>query len=478
MQTRNTFYHHPEHAKDREAEEEVKTMDKEAGSGHQGSGWHDSILDSIADGVFTVNRDWKITYFNRAAEEITGIDRNEALGQPCYEVFKASICEEGCYLRRTMETGEPSVHKAAYIIRHDGKRIPISISTAILRDADTEIVGGVETFRNLSVVETLRKELKQRYTFQDIVSKHEKMQRLFDILPQVAISDSTVLIEGESGTGKELFARAIHNMSSRKKRPLVAVNCVALPDTLLESELFGHVAGAFTDARKDRPGRFQIANSGTIFLDEIGDISPALQVRLLRVIQEKTFDPLGSNKTQKVDVRIIAATNKDLSESVHKGTFREDLFYRINVVSLKIPPLRERRKDIPLLIEHFIDHFNRLKGKEVSRIAPEALAILMKHPFPGNVRELMNVIEHAFVLCPGGALLQEHLPDQLRPQDTSDLQIPPKSLEEVESQWIRDALERNNYSRTATAIELGVHKTTLWRKMKKLEIHLPRSRRK
>lgn len=452
-------------------------MSKETDSGHLGPGWRDSILDSIADGVFTVNRDWKITYFNRAAEEITGIDRNDTLGQPCYEVFKASICEEGCYLRQTMETGEPSVHKAAYIIRHDGKRIPISISTALLRDEGGKIVGGVETFRNLSVVETLRKELKGRYTFHDIVSKHEKMHKLFDILPQVAISDSTVLIEGESGTGKELFAQAIHNMSSRKKGPLITVNCAALPDTLLESELFGHMAGAFTDARSDRPGRFALANSGTIFLDEIGDISPALQVRLLRVIQEKTFDPLGSVKTQKVDVRVIAATNKKLSESVRKGTFREDLFYRINVVSLNIPPLRDRRKDIPLLVEHFIDHFNRLKGKEISHISPEALAVLMNHSFPGNVRELMNVIEHAFALCPGGVLLPEHLPDQLRPQETHRLQIPPQSLDEVESQWLSEALERNDYSRINTAIELGIHKTTLWRKMKKLGIQLPKGHR-
>ena len=432
--------------------------------------WRDSILDSIADGVFTVDRNWKITYFNRAAQEITGISRDEALGRRCSDVFRASICEEGCCLRQTLETGEPGLHKSAYIVRHDGKRLPISISTAVLKDEQGKVVGGVETFRNLSVVETLRKELKQRYTFHDIVSKNKQMQELFDILPQVALSDSTVLIEGESGTGKELFARAIHDLSHRRQNPLVTVNCAALPDTLLESELFGHKTGAFTGADADRPGRFSRADSGTIFLDEIGDVSPALQVRLLRVLQEKTFEPLGSTRTEKVDVRVIAATNQDLRKLVSEGTFREDLFYRVNVVSLSIPPLRKRREDIPLLVEHFIDHFNRLQGKEVAHAAPETLNILMNHKFPGNVRELMNAIEHAFVLCPGGILLPEHLPDPLRPKEPLKRKASPLSLADLEAEMIREALLQNNHNRAATARQLGVHKTTLWRKMKKLGI--------
>jgi PAS domain S-box-containing protein len=439
-------------------------------SGGKQTAWRDSILDSIADGVFTVDRDWKITYFNRAAEEITGIPRDEALGRPCYEVFRASICEEGCCLRETLKTGEPGLHKAAYIIRHDGQRLPISISTAVLKDDAGKTVGGVETFRNLSVLETLRKELKQRYTFHDIVSKNKKMQELFDILPQVALSDATVLIEGESGTGKELFARAIHDLSHRRENPLVTVNCAALPDTLLESELFGHKAGAFTGAAADHRGRFSLADSGTIFLDEIGDVSPALQVRLLRVLQEKTFEPLGGTRTEKVDVRVIAATNHNLKKLVSDGTFREDLFYRINVVSLSIPPLRERREDIPLLVEHLIDHFNRLQGKEVAHAAPETLNILMNHKFPGNVRELMNIIEHAFVLCPGGVLLPEHLPDPLRPGVAARRKSSPLSLSELEAELIREALAKNSHNRTATARQLGIHKTTLWRKMKKLGI--------
>jgi PAS domain S-box-containing protein len=432
--------------------------------------WRDAILDSIADGVFTVDRDWKITYFNRAAEEITGIKKVDALGRYCFEVFKASICEDGCCLRQTLETGEPNVHKAAYVIRHNGKRIPISISTAVLRDQSGRIVGGVETFRNLSDIEALRKELKQRFAFGDIVSKNARVHEILAILPQIAVSDATVLIEGESGTGKELFARAIHALSNRSKGPLVTLNCGALPDTLLESELFGHVAGAFTDARKDRRGRFALASGGTIFLDEIGDVSPALQVRLLRVLQEKTIEPLGGTETQKVDVRVIAATNKSLTDLIREVKFREDLYYRLNVVSIRIPPLRERREDIPLLVEDFIEHFNRLQGKEVSHMDSRALGILMRHPFPGNVRELLNIVEHAFVLCPGGVLLMEHLPGYLQPQGAQRPTGSAVTLDHLEAELIREALSRNGFNRTATARELGVHKTTLWRKMKKLGI--------
>jgi PAS domain S-box-containing protein len=430
----------------------------------------DTILDSITEGVFTVGLDWTITFFNRAAEEITGIPREEALGRSCHDVFRASICEDGCCLRRSMESGEPNVHKAAYIIRHDGKRVPISIATAVIRDADGRISGGVETFRNLSDIETLHKELKKRYSYYDIISKNSQMHSLLDLLPQVARSGATVLIEGESGTGKELFARAIHNLSPRSQGPLITVNCGALPDSLLESELFGHVAGAFTDARTDHPGRFALADGGSIFLDEVGDVSAALQVRLLRVLQEKTFEPLGGTTTRKVDVRVIAATNRNLPTLVRKGMFREDLYYRIHVVNLKIPPLRERKEDIPLLVDHFVDHFNRLQGREVSGVAPETLAILMQHDYPGNVRELINLMEHAFVLCPGGILLPEHLPTPFKPAEGDTGGEGARNLKEFEAQLIRQALKRNGHNRARTARELGIHPTTLWRKMKKLGV--------
>ncbi|RLB55005.1 MAG: Fis family transcriptional regulator [Deltaproteobacteria bacterium] len=432
-----------------------------------------TILDSITEGVFTVDRDWNITYFNRAAEEITGIERGEALGRKCFEVFRASVCEQGCYLRRTLESGEPGLGQAAYIVNARGERLPISISTAVLRDERGRPVGGVETFRNLSVVETLRQELAQRYTFHDIVSKNARMQQMLSILPRVALSDATVLVSGASGTGKELVARAIHDLSRRRQGPLVTVNCAALPDNLLESELFGHAAGAFTDARQEYPGRFLQADGGTIFLDEIGEMSPALQAKLLRVLQERVVEPLGSTRSRPVDVRVIAATNRDLGRLVKGGRFRQDLFFRLNVVNLHLPPLRERREDIPLLVEHFIARFNRLQGREVVRMAPEALAILMEHDFPGNVRELQNIVEHAFVLSSGDILLPEHLPEPLRPPSRPAGPGPVAeraSLRDIEAAVIRSTLERCGNNRQRTARELGIHPTTLWRKMKKLSI--------
>jgi PAS domain S-box-containing protein len=433
---------------------------------------NDAILDSIADGVFTVDELWRIRSFNRAAEGITGISREEAIGQRCCEVFRASICESSCALRHTRETGEPIVNKVIYIINSDGERIPVSISTAILKDSKGNIIGGVETFRDLSAIERLRREIEKRYSFHDIVSKNVRMLEIFDILPTIAESDSTVLIEGESGTGKELIARAIHNLSKQREGPVVTVNCGALPDSLLEAELFGYKAGAFTDARKDKPGRFALANGGTIFLDEIGDISPALQVRLLRVLQERMFEPLGGTESVSTNARIIAATNRNLGELVETGAFRQDLFYRINVIRLVLPPLRERKEDVPLLADHFLHYFNSLKDKAISDISPVAMAVLLDHDYPGNVRELQNIIEHAFVLCHESVIAAGDLPDYLRP---GDLEPSPKSpsLEELESRLVLSTLRKHDWNRGLAAAELGMHKTTLWRKMKRFGIEPP-----
>ena len=431
-----------------------------------------TILDSIADGVFTVDREWRITSFNRAAEEITGILKEEAIGQRCCDVFHASICETNCALKETFETGGAVVNRAVYIIDADGERVPISISTAVLKDKSGNTIGGVETFRDLSAIEELRRELEKKYSFNDIVSKSDKMSQLFNILPSIAQSDSTVLIEGESGTGKELVARALHNLSHRKDKPIVAVNCGALPDTLLESELFGYKAGAFTDARKDKPGRFAMADAGTIFLDEIADISPALQVRLLRVIQERTYEPLGATESVQADVRIVTATNRDIEKLVSKGEFRQDLYYRINVVRIKLPPLRERKEDIPLLIDHFIRRFNNLKKKYISDISPDALAVLMDYEYPGNIRELENIIEHAFVLCQGTVISIDNLPEDVRPEEVKPV-AEVTSMDDLEAVFITQALRRNDFNRKRTAEELGMHKTTLWRKMKELGIRSP-----
>jgi len=435
----------------------------------------DVILDSIADGVFTVDKEWRITTFNKAAEQITGVPREQAVGQYCWNVFRSNICETACSLKETLQTGRNIVNKAISICDAAGRSIPVSISTAILKDGEGNMIGGVETFRDLTVVEELRKEITHKYCCKDIIGRSPAMQQLFNIMPQIAESDSTVLIEGASGTGKELFARAIHNLSPRREGRFVAINCGALPDTLLESELFGHKAGAFTDARHDKPGRFALADGGTIFLDEIGNISQAMQVRLLRVLQERAFEPLGSVEPIEVDTRVIAATNDDLDELVHKGVFREDLYYRINVVRLVLPPLRERREDIPLLVKHFVAKFNRLQNKDIVDVSEEVMAILLEHDYPGNVRELENIIEHAFVLCRSGLIETWHLPAALRGREQTTKHGAPTgmTLRQLEAIHIADAIRRHGGNRTAAARELGIDPSTLFRKIKSLGIELP-----
>ncbi|OGK02861.1 MAG: Fis family transcriptional regulator, partial [Candidatus Raymondbacteria bacterium RifOxyC12_full_50_8] len=371
------------------------------------------ILESISDGVFTVDMDWRVTFFNRAAEKITGIKRKEALGRLCSEVFRSSMCEAACALKSTIKTNKPIIGKTAYIINAKGDRIPISVSTAVLVNSQGRVIGGAETFRDLSEVELLRRELEGRFTIGDLTSHSPLMQKIFEILPAIAASPSTVLIQGETGTGKEVVARTIHGLSPRQKGPFIAVNCGALPDTLLESELFGYKAGAFTGANSDKPGRFALAKGGTLFLDEIGEISQALQVRLLRVLQDRIYEPLGSTRSETADVRVITATNKDLAEQVRTGVFREDLYYRVNVVRVELPPLRRRKEDIPVLADQFIARFNRLQQKTIPGISTEALSLLMAHDWPGNVRELENVIERSFIMCAEGVIDVRHLPAEL-----------------------------------------------------------------
>jgi len=430
------------------------------------------ILDSISEGVFTVGSDLRITSFNRAAETITGIPRAQAIGQQCKDILRANLCETNCALRRTMDTGTPITNKAVHVVDANGNRKTISISTALLRDSSGKVIGGVETFSDTSLVEQLRKEISHSYSFEDILSRNHQMQDLFGLLPNIAESNATVLIVGASGTGKELFARAIHNISLRKDRPFVAVNCGALPDTLLESELFGYKAGAFTDAKKDKPGRFALAQGGTIFLDEVGDISSALQVRMLRVLQERVYEPLGSISSVKADVRIIAATNKDLDALVKADKYREDLYYRINVVRLAIPPLCDRKEDIPLLVDHFIGRFNHLHNRTISGVTDQVLTALLEHSYPGNVRELENILEHCFVMCRGEIIETKHLPASLQAAaDTDGTDVKRAvTLEEMERIFIKQALKQNNGNRTAAAKQLGIHKSTLFRKLKSLNI--------
>jgi PAS domain S-box-containing protein len=449
--------------------------------------WYDSVMEkrepekffniifnSIADGVFTTDGEGRITFFNKAAEEITGFVSEEAIGRYCYEIFRADVCQSRCVLKEVLKTEKEIINLTVTILNKDGKRIPISISAAVLRDEKGEVIGGVETFRDLSVIEQLKKELSEKYTFGDIVSKNHFIHDLFDILPNIAGSESTVLIQGASGTGKELFAKAIHDQSPRKHRPFIKVNCGALPDTLLESELFGYEKGAFTDAKKDKPGRFALANGGTIFLDEVGDMSPSLQVKLLRVLQEKEYEPLGSTSPKKTDVRIIAATNKDLSKLVSEGKFRDDLYYRLNVVKIDLPPLSQRREDIPLLIDTFVRKFNAKTGKKILGVSDKALRLLLRYDYPGNVRELENIIEHAFVLCGGDRIDIDNLPreiagGQMEPASSSPVKEA-GPFQQAEAEVIEKALKKYGGDRSKTANELGIGRTTLWRKIRKYGI--------
>ncbi len=427
------------------------------------------ILESIADGVFTIDREWRITSFNRAAERITGIPREKAIGQKCFDVFHANICQTSCALKQTLETGKEIIDLPVDILNSQGETIPISISTAVLRNRKGKVIGGVETFRDLSALETLRRELLKQYTIGDIVSKNPQMLKILSLLPSIAESNSTVLIQGPSGSGKELLARAIHSLSPRKNGPYIAVSCAALPDTLLESELFGYVKGAFTDARRDKPGRVALAEKGTLFLDEIGDISPALQVKLLRFLQEKEYEPLGAVKSQKADVRIIAATNKNLSQLVEQGLFREDLYYRLNVIKIELPPLKERREDIPLLVEHFLKRFNLKMNKRIISVSPEVMDLFMRYDFPGNIRELENALEHAFVICNTSQIRLTDLPMEL----VNSLRLQPVSLatgkdalQAAEWEVIQNVLQKHKGSRKKAAAELGISVVTLWRKLK------------
>lgn len=437
------------------------------------------LLDCIGDGVVTIGLDMKIRYMNRAMRELLGYEEGELVGQPlsCHLLVQGTICStQDCILERAVRNREKVRNFETVIQNKDGRKVPVSLNTDLLRDKHGNLVGIVETYRDLSQINELKAKLERQRgneTRGPLVARSKALQSILDLLPQVANSKATVLIEGESGTGKELIAREIHRLSPRRHQPFVAVNCAALAEGVLESELFGHVKGAFTGAIADRQGRFEIANKGTIFLDEIAEISPMAQAKLLRVLQEEEFERVGGNKTVKVDVRVIAATNKHLATVIEDGRFREDLYYRLQVFPIRIPPLRDRREDLLPLIEHSIARLNRTMGKNVRDLDGPVLKLLEAHRYPGNVRELENILEHACIRCPDNTIRAEHLPDYLvenAPHKDSALhhQAAGKqaTLAALEQEAIVQALEQTGWNYRLACKSLGVSRSTLLRRLK------------
>ncbi len=450
-----------------------------------------TILESISDGVFTVDSSWHITSFNKAAERITGIRRKEAIGKLCHEVFKSNMCERECPLRRTMKTGKPIIDKKGYCLSPAGGKIPISVSTALLIDGDGKIRGGAETFRDLREIEALKEQLEDRDAAGGFQSRNTEMRKILELLPTIAESTATVLIEGETGTGKEVIARRIHSLSDRAESPFVGINCGALPDSLLESELFGYKKGAFTGADKNKEGRFKRAQNGTLFLDEIGDVSQALQVKLLRVLQEKEYEVLGGTKAETTNARILCATNKDLAALVQQGEFRQDLYYRIKVINIALPPLRARKEDIPFLAERFLRRYAQQSGKTVKSFTPEVYDALLAYPWPGNIRELENIVERAVVLCRKEQIDTSLLPSEiLNPSRRNTMIQPTRTVQHTADMAIKTgigihaekaALERSRIVDTLrscgcvcseAAHLLKIDRATLYRKIKALDIDL------
>jgi transcriptional regulator with PAS, ATPase and Fis domain len=364
-------------------------------------------------------------------------------------------------------TGQP-IQREVEITDRAGRKKLISVSCSTLYDCAGKVMGGIETVRDLTPISSMREELRDKYTFRSLVSRNPVMRRLFDVMEDVAASDATVFLHGESGTGKELFARAIHELSPRRNGPLVTVNCGALPETLLESEIFGVRKGAFTGATENRPGRLELCQGGTFFLDEVGDLPLPLQVKLLRVLENHEFQPLGARAPIKADVRFITATHRNLEEMVANGTFRQDLYFRINIVTLNIPPLRERLEDIPLLMDMALQRFNLSYNKKVRTIAPDVVKLLLHHSFPGNVRELLNLLEQSVILCKGNEIQLEHLPRSFIDNTAGAATTEPRRSGRIPAaDKISRVLAAHNGNRSDAAQELGVERTTLWRWMKR-----------
>ncbi len=428
------------------------------------------ILDNISDGIILISPERKILFVNDTARKLLKYNEGEILNCQCKTITKTSKCDNDCPLSCALAEGKDLNDIEMWYTTKDGNKFLSQTRVLLLKDESGNFVAGVEIFKDLTLVKRIQQEMEQKFDFSNIVGESKKMREVFEQIQMVAKTDSTCLITGESGTGKELIANAIHYNSSRKEGPYVKINCAALNEGVLESELFGHVKGAFTGANWDKVGRFEYANKGTIFLDEIGETPLSVQVKLLRILQEGEFERVGSSKTIKVDVRLIAATNKNIEEEVRKGNFRNDLYYRLNVFRIHVPSLRERKEDIPLLVDHFIKKIaKKMPHKNLEGIETDAITRLMSYDYPGNIRELENIVEHGAIRANSSYLKISDLPLPLVPfridSETKlhQIHIP---LQSLEKELIVRTLEDSKWRITKAAQKLGVSRVTLWRKMK------------
>ena len=444
-----------------------------------------TVVDTIQDGVMIVDPDGKIISVNRGFEEITGFARREVLGKSC-AILNCNSCEvirekEGCHWCVMFKRG--SLKKQKCLLLHkSGHPVHVVKNASVLKDDNGTVVGAVETMTDISdlvdkenQIETFRRELGSEDRFYSMIGASAKMQTVFELIRNAAQSDAPVIILGESGTGKELVAKAIHNAGLRRSQPYVKVNCAALNESLLESELFGHVKGAFTGAHRSREGRFEACSGGDIFLDEIGDLPLSTQIKLLRVLEEKVIERVGDHQPIHVDVRIITATNRNLPDLIAKGVYREDFYYRINVIPIHVPPLRERFEDIPLLARSFFNKIQLKSGKKIDGIAKTAMDALMSYAWPGNVRELKSAFEFAFVSCPGGMIGADHLPPQIvetPPVGSTPTRTPDESLDDVKRRRLADALKRTAGNQSEAARLLGISRTSVWKQIKKYGLQL------
>ncbi|MCG6918439.1 MAG: sigma 54-interacting transcriptional regulator [Deltaproteobacteria bacterium] len=451
------------------------------------SNYWETVIDTMMDGLMVVDPEGVIISINKAMEIITGYSKDELVGQSC-SILDCDACfgtraeghDKYCAL---FKEGHVSRRKCM-LRKKDGKPLHVNKNAAILKDSDGRVIGGVETLTDLTevvskerVICRLRRELSGEDGFHGILGKSSVMRQVFDLISSAAQSAAPVVIYGESGTGKELVAAAIHKLGPRGGAPFIKVNCAALSESLLESELFGHVKGAFTGADRSRVGRFEAANGGDIFLDEIGDLPLSTQVKLLRVLQEKEIEKVGDHRPIAIDVRILAATNKDLHKLMEEGSFREDLYYRIGVIPIYLPPVRERREDIPLLVETFINRIRLKTDKPITGMSKEALDLLFHYDWPGNVRELINVIEYSFVLCHQGEIMPNHLPNRVtgkQPRMAQKGRAAKRQTEDEERKRLLEALEATGGNQSKAAEILGISRVTLWKRLKTYDIQVDR----